>query len=315
MSWPVKSLGDLTQISLAIALNRLKLRAPTLNASGVLGMSVPLLRRVYDSGVGAVVTKSLGPQARFGHLNPTVVPVEGGILNAMGLPNPGVNYFIDEIQKLKSQNVPVIASFFASTLKEFSESASLLSEAGSDALELNLSCPNVEGEVGMCAADALSVERVTAAVKAVTDKPVLVKLSPNVTDIASIAVAAEKGGADAITATNTLKAMTIDTNFKRPVLMNVTGGLSGPALKPIALRCVWEIFEAVEIPIIGCGGVATGIDAVEYILAGASAVEIGTAVMTRGFEVYGEINEGIRTYLTENGYSKVSELVGGAHHV
>jgi dihydroorotate dehydrogenase (NAD+) catalytic subunit len=305
----------LTQISLAIELTGLKLRAPTLNASGVLGMSVPLLRRVYDSGVGAVVTKSLGPQARLGHLNPTIVQVENGILNAMGLPNPGVNYFIDEIRKLKSQHVPVIASFFASNLKEFADSAASLSDAGSDALELNLSCPNVEGEVGMCAADAFSVERVTATVKAVTDKPVIVKLSPNVTDIVSIAVAAEKGGADAITATNTLKAMSIDTNFKRPVLTNITGGLSGPALKPIALRCVWEIFEAVEIPIIGCGGVTTGLDAIEYMLAGASAVEIGTAVMTHGFKVYSEINEGIRTYLAENGYSKVSELVGGAHHV
>lgn len=305
----------MTQISLAVELTGLKLRAPTLNASGVLGMSVPLLRRVYDAGVGAVVTKSLGPQARIGHLNPTIVQIENGVLNAMGLPNPGVDYFIDEIRKLKSQNVPVIASFFASTLKEFSDSASSLSDAGSDALELNLSCPNVEGEVGMCAADALSVERVTATVKAATDKPVLVKLSPNVTDIVSIAVAAEKGGADAITATNTLKAMTIDTNFKRPVLTNVTGGLSGPALKPIALRCVWEIFEAVEIPIIGCGGVTTGLDAVEYMLAGASAIEIGTAVISHGFEVYSEINEGIKTYLTENGYRKVSELVGGAHHV
>lgn len=292
----------------------LKLRSPTMNASGVLGMSVPVLQRVYDAGVGAVVTKSLGPQARDGHHNPTLVEVEGGFLNSMGLPNPGVGYFIDEIRELKHLGIPVVASFFASTLKEFSESARSLTEAGSDAIELNLSCPNVEGELGMCAADAASVERVTSTVKAATEKPVFVKLSPNVTDIASIAVAAEHGGADAITATNTLKAMAIDIDFKRPILANITGGLSGPALKTVALRCVWEIYNSVEIPVIGCGGITTGNDAIEYLLAGASAVQIGTAVASHGFEVYSEINNRIATYLSENNYSKISEVVGNAHH-
>ena len=291
----------------------LRLRSPTMNASGVLGMSAPLLRRVYESGAGAAVTKSLGPTGRPGHSNPTVVEVEGGVLNAMGLPNPGVGYFADEVRELKREGITVVSSFFASTLKEFSESARALSEAGSDALELNLSCPNVEGEVGMCAADAASVERVTAAVKAASDKPVFVKLSPNVTDIVQIAVAAEKGGADAITATNTLKAMAIDADFRRPVLANVTGGLSGPALKPVSLRCVWEIFDAVEIPIIGCGGVSGWRDAVEYLLAGASAVQIGAAVRDGGFEVFGEVNAGVLEYMRRNSYGSVAEIVGGAH--
>jgi len=306
-------LGKLTELSLVVEFAGLRLRSRTMNASGVLGMSAPLLRRVYESGAGAAVTKSLGPTGRPGHSNPTVVEVEGGVLNAMGLPNPGVGYFADEVRELKREGITVVSSFFASTLKEFSESARALSEAGSDALELNLSCPNVEGEVGMCAADAASVERVTAAVKAASDKPVFVKLSPNVTDIVQIAVAAEKGGADAITATNTLKAMAIDADFRRPVLANVTGGLSGPALKPVSLRCVWEIFDAVEIPIIGCGGVSGWRDAVEYLLAGASAVQIGAAVRDGGFEVFGEVNAGVLEYMRRNSYGSVAEIVGGAH--
>jgi dihydroorotate dehydrogenase (NAD+) catalytic subunit len=291
----------------------LRLRSPTLNASGVLGMSAPLLKRVYDSGAGAVVTKSLGPAARSGHINPTLIEVEGGVLNAMGLPNSGVEGYIDELRELKHGGVPVVASFFASTLEEFRAGAEALCGAGADALELNLSCPNVGGEPGMCAADAISVERVTAAVKSVAKAPVFVKLSPNVTDIAGIAVAAEKGGADAVTAVNTLKAMAINADFKRPILTNVTGGLSGPALKPVALRCVWEIAKVVKVPIIGCGGVTNWRDAVEYMLAGASAVEIGSGVMYEGFEVYGKINEGIEKYLKENGFDSVKEVVGLAH--
>ena len=276
-------------------------------------MSAPLLKRVYDSGAGAVVTKSLGPAARSGHINPTLVEVEGGVLNAMGLPNPGVEGYLDELRELKHGGVPVVASFFASTIEEFRAGAEALCGAGADALELNLSCPNVGGEPGMCAADAISVERVTAAVKSVAKAPVFVKLSPNVTDIVGIAVAAEKGGADAVTAVNTLKAMAIDADFRRSILTNVTGGLSGPALKPVALRCVWEIAEAVKVPIIGCGGVTNWRDAVEYMLAGASTVEIGTGVMYEGFEVYDKINEGIEKYLKENGFDSVKEVVGLAH--
>ena len=224
----------LTGKGLAVEVAGLRLRSPTLNASGVLGMSAPLLKRVYDSGAGAVVTKSLGPAPRNGHINPTLIEVEGGVLNAMGLPNPGVDGYLDELRELKHEGVPVVASFFASTVEEFQSGAKALCNAGVDALELNLSCPNVGGEPGMCAADAISVERVTAAVKEVATTPVFVKLSPNVTDIAGIAVAAERGGADAITAVNTLKAMAIDADFRCPILTNVTGGLSGPALKSVA---------------------------------------------------------------------------------
>jgi dihydroorotate dehydrogenase (NAD+) catalytic subunit len=284
-----------------------------MNAAGVLGMSPPILKRVYDSGAGAVVTKSVGPVPRTGHPNPTLVRTSCGALNAMGLPNPGAEYFTDEIKTLKEMGVPVVASFFGGTIEEFAEVAGTLSEAGADALELNASCPNVQEELGMLAADAGNVEKVTAAVREETRLPLFVKLSPNVTDIKEIAKAAERGGADAITAVNTLKGLAIDIDFKRPILTNVTGGLSGPAVKPVALRCVWEVAEAVDLPVIGCGGVTTWEDAVEYLLAGATALEMGTAVMTHGFDVYGQVNEGIRRYLEDNGFNGVKEVVGLAH--
>ncbi len=286
------------------------MRNPTMNAAGVLGISAPLLKRVYEGGAGAVVTKSLGPEPRSGHLNPTMVIVEGGILNAMGLPNPGAEYFVSAIKDLRAEGIPVIASFFGASIEDFRDVAELLSEAGADALEVNVSCPNVQEELGMLGADCLNTEKVTAAVKEVSKPPVFVKLSPNVTDIAEIAKAAELGGADAITAVNTLKGMAIDADFRRPILTNVTGGLSGPALKSVALRCVWDIAQAVDLPVIGCGGVTDWRDAVEFMLAGASAVEAGTAMRERGFGVYKEITTGIEGYLEANGFGSVKDIVG-----
>ncbi len=273
-------------------------------------MSPAILKRIYDSGAGAVVTKSLGPVPRKGHPNPTFVRVACGGLNAMGLPNPGAEYFVDEIKALKEKGVPVIASFFGGSVQEFAEVAYILSRAGADALELNASCPNVAKELGMLAADATNIEKVTAAVKDETKLPVFVKLSPSVTNIKIIAKAAEWGGADAITAVNTVKAIAIDVNMRRPILSNVTGGLSGPAMKPIALRSVWDVVQAVDIPVIGCGGITTGEDAVEFILAGATALEVGTAVMTHGLGVYKEINDGIASYMAKNGFNEVKEMVG-----
>jgi len=300
----------MSQLSLAIDLAGLRLRNPTMNAAGVLGMSVPLLRRVYEGGAGAVVTKSIGPKPRRGHPNPTVVSVEGGVLNAMGLPNPGAEYFSGEIRGLKEAGVPVVASFFGASAEEFAEVARTLAEAGADALELNCSCPNVGMETGILGTDPANVEGVTAAVKGAVDLPVFVKLTPNVADIVAVARAAERGGADAVTAVNTLKAISVDIDMRRPVLANTTGGLSGPALKPVALRCVWEIAENLSLPIIGCGGVSDWRDAIEFLLCGASAVEIGTAVMTGGFDVFRDVVEGIRGYLVENGFREVEEIVG-----
>lgn len=300
----------MSKLNLAVDIAGLRLRNPLMNAAGVLGMSPPLLKRVYDSGAAAVISKSMGPEPRKGHPNPTVARVECGMLNAMGLPNPGVDYFSSELVEIKKMGIPIVASFFGGSTQEFAEVAYKLSKIGVDALELNASCPNVAEELGMLAADATNIEKVTAAVKEETDLPVFVKLSPNVTNIKSIAAAAEWGGADAITAVNTLKGMAIDINMRRPILANITGGLSGPAIKPVALRCVWEIAQAVEIPIIGCGGITTGKDAIDYFLAGATALEIGTAVMTQGINVYKEINEGIKKYMKNNGFTKIEEMIG-----
>ena len=303
----------MSKLSLAVEISGLRLRNPLMNSAGVLGMSPPILKRVYDAGVGAVISKSIGPEPRKGHPNPTLVRVNCGALNAMGLPNPGVEYFVDEIREIKEMGVTLVASFFGGSTQEFADVAYQLSRAGADALELNASCPNVAEELGMLAADAANVEKVTAAVRDETKLPLFVKLSPNVTNIKSIAVAAEWGGADAITAVNTLKGMAVDINMRRPVLANITGGLSGPAVKPVSLRCVWEVAQAVNIPVIGCGGITNGRDAVEYILAGATALEVGTAVMTHGFGVYKEINDGMIQYMTENGFSKIEDMVGLAH--
>jgi dihydroorotate dehydrogenase (NAD+) catalytic subunit len=304
---------EMSQLSLAVDLVGLKLRNPVMNAAGVLGISHRLLKSVYENGAGAVVTKSLGLEARIGHSNPTLISVKGGVLNAMGLPNPGAEQFTRTIRGLKEEGVPVVASFFGTSIDEFRDVAVVLSDSGAKALELNCSCPNVAEEMGMLGADPVNTEKVTTAVKEVTELPVFVKLSPNVADISGIAIAAQRGGADAITAVNTLKGMALDLDFQKPILTNVTGGLSGPALKPVALRCVWEIYQVVDIPIIGCGGISNWRDAVEYLMCGALAVEVGTAVMDEGMEIYGKIAEGIAGYLEENGYKGVEDIVGIAH--
>lgn len=303
----------MSNISLAVDLAGLKIRNPVMNAAGVLGMNQMLMRRVYESGAGAVVSKSIGPEPRVGHENPTFINLGYGGLNAMGLPNPGVEHFAEEARQLTASGIPLVASFFGSTVEDFVRVARALDAAGADALELNGSCPNVAEEMGMLAADPENLRMVTWEVKRSVSKPLFVKLSPNVTDIGEVAKAAEEGGADAITAVNTLKGMVINPDFKKPVLTNRTGGLSGPALKPVALRCVWEIYQSVGIPIVGCGGVSTGRDAVEYFLAGASAVQIGTAVMHRGVKVFREVCGGIQEYMSREGFTEVGELVGLAH--
>jgi len=288
------------------------LRNPVMLSAGILGLSAPLLRRVYESGAGAVVTKSIGSRPRSGHPNPTVVAVDCGLLNSMGLPNPGVDEFSEEVRSLKRWGVTVVASIFGEEAEEYVEVAEKLSEAGADALEINCSCPNVR-EVGLLGQDPGMVEEVTRAVKGAVDVPVFTKLTPNVTRIGEVARAAERGGADGVTAINTLRAMAVDVETCRPILSNVTGGLSGPAIKPVALRCVWEVAESVEIPVIGCGGILTWRDAVEFLLCGASAVQVGTAIMYRGLGVFQEIIQGIEAYLRRKGFGGVEEVVGRAH--
>lgn len=290
----------------------LKLANPTMLASGILGLSGSSLRRVIDAGAGAVVTKSVGIKPREGYSNPTVVQVECGLINALGLPNPGIHYFREEIGGAELR-APVIMSIYGFSSEDFAEAASVAVEAGVDALELNLSCPHVERTGAEIGHDAGLVADVVKRVKTKVDTPVFVKLTPNVADIVEVAKAAADSGADALTAINTVRAMTIDIETARPILANKIGGLSGVAIKPIAIRCVYEIYREVDVPIIGCGGISTWRDAIEFMLAGAGAVQIGTAVAFEGLEIFRSVTEGIDAYLREKGFGSVEEIVGLAH--
>jgi dihydroorotate dehydrogenase (NAD+) catalytic subunit len=299
---------------LTVNIAGLKLRNPTMVSSGVLGLSGLSLSRVWDAGVGAVVSKSLGLQSRKGYSNPTIVDVGCGILNAMGLPNPGVKDYINEINIAKSNGVKIIiGSIYGSSPKEFSEAAKIIEASGVNAVELNLSCPNVESvglEIGQ---DPTLVGAVVTAVKRSIRLPVFAKLTPNTSNIKVLAKAAETAGVDGLVAINTVRAMAIDIETGRPLLSNKIGGLSGPAIKPIAVRCVYEIAKTVKVPIIGCGGIMNWKDVVEFLLAGASAVQIGTAIAYKDFAIFDEVLKGVEQYLVKNGYSNIGDVVGISH--
>jgi dihydroorotate dehydrogenase (NAD+) catalytic subunit len=299
---------------LSVRIASLELRNPTMLASGILGYTAASLKRVVEGGAGAVVTKSVGVAPRMGYANPTVVQVNSGLINAMGLPNPGIEEYTEEIIHAKTvAQAPLIVSVFGYSADEYASVAQKAAEAGADAVELNVSCPHVKFTGSEIGQDAALLKKVVSKVKALVRKPVIVKLSPNVTDITETAKSAVKAGADALTAINTVKALAIDAETALPLLNNVRGGLSGPAIKPIALRCVFDLYEHVKTPIIGCGGVTTWQDAVEFFLAGASAVQIGTAVALENPSVFQTINRGVKAYLKKKHYNSVKEVVGVAH--
>lgn len=291
----------------------LKLANPTMLAAGILGLTGSSLRSVVEAGAGAVVTKSVGPKPREGYPNPTVVQVECGLLNAVGLPNPGVHHFSEEIGEVKEAGVPIVVSVYGYSSEEFAEVARVATEAGADALELNVSCPHVEETGAEIGSNSELVAEVVRGVKKKVDRPVFVKLTPNVANIAEIAKAAVEAGVDAITAINTVRAMAIEIETTRPLLANRIGGLSGPAIKPIAVRCVYEVYREVDVPVIGCGGITTWRDAVEFMLAGASAVQIGTAVAFKGLGVFKSVARGIDAYVKRRGFGSVKEIVGLSH--
>jgi len=298
---------------LAIEIVGLKLANPTMLASGILGLSGLTLKRVVDAGAGAVVTKSVGLESREGYPNPTVVQTECGLLNAVGLPNPGVHYFSQEIREAKKLGVPIIVSVYSFSSEEFAEAARVAVEAGADAIELNVSCPHVEKTGAEIGQSPQLVAEIVKKVKDKVDKPVFAKLTPNVANIAEVTKAATEAGADAITAINTVKAMAIDVETARPILANKIGGLSGTAIKPIAVRCVYEVYREVDVPVIGCGGISTWRDAVEFMLAGASAVQIGTAIAFNGLDVFKSVTKGVDAYLKRRGFRSVKEIVGLSH--
>jgi len=292
----------------------LKLKNPTVLASGILGYSAETLTSIVEGGAGAVVTKSIGLTPRIGYANPTVVQTKCGLINAMGLPNPGIEAYVQEIRHAKTVlSVPLIVSVFGFSAEEYAVTAKKAAEAGADAVELNVSCPHVKETGSEIGQNPEVLTKVVKKVKAAVHKPVYVKLSPSVTDIVEIAQAAVKAGADALTAINTVRAMAIDIETSLPVLSNKRGGLSGPAIKPIALRCVYDIHEKVKAPIMGCGGIASWRDAVEFFLAGASAVQIGTAIALKGSTVFEAVNRGVDAYLKKKGFESVKEIVGLSH--
>jgi dihydroorotate dehydrogenase (NAD+) catalytic subunit len=305
---------------LSVTLCGVRLPNPLILASGILGTEAELLARVAQAGAGAVTAKSCSLQPRAGHPNPTVLAWEHGLINAVGLANPGVEAEVEELARakvlLRPLGVALIASIFADTVEHYARVAACIVRARPDLIEVNISCPNVHDEFGTpFSADPGAAADVTAAVQEAVAgaAPVLIKLSPNVTDIGAIARAVQAAGADGITAINTLTGMVIDVHARRPVLANRTGGLSGPAIRPLAVRCVYEIYRAVDLPIIGTGGVTSGRDAVEMIMAGATAVGIGSAVYGEGPEVFGRIRNEMAKLMAELGAESVEQLRGAAH--
>jgi len=275
------------------------------------------LIRVSRAGAAAVVTKSFNRKGREGYRNPSFIEVHGGFLNALGIPNPGMEEMREEVETASRKGVPVIASVFGFDAEEFAESAMMGERGGAIAVELNVSCPHVK-EVGVEIGQRPKVvAEVTQTVKSRVHIPVFVKLSPNVTDISEVAKAAESAGADAITAINTVLGTAVDVDSGFPILGGVLGGLSGPTIHPIALRAVYQIRQAVGIPVIGVGGIEDWKGVVQMMMAGASAVQIGSAITSKGLEVFREVTTGLARFLEQKRYRSVHEIISmaAAHKV
>ena len=299
--------------SLSVEIAGLKLDNPFILASGVWGETGATLARALKAGAGAVVTKSIGVEPRPGYANPTVVELETGLLNAMGLPNPGIEAYGEEVNEALAPGKPVIGSIFGADADEFVLLARKMEKYGVHALELNLSCPHAKGYGAQIGQSPELTQKITAAVRAAVALPVFPKLTPNVASIAELARAAEAGWASGVCAINTLKGMAIDLELARPILANRTGGYSGPGIKPVGLCAVYEIHNAVKLPIIGMGGISSGADAAEYMMAGASAVQVGTVVTVRRDRTFRTLSKELERFLVSHKYRSVGELVGKAH--
>lgn len=302
-------------INLSVNLCNMKLANPTILASGILGTTKALLKRVAENGAGAVTIKSVSTEPREGHKNPTVVTFEAGMLNAVGYSNPGVDAASREFSDLQDIGVPVIASVIGTQKEDFARVVEGLSGAKFSAIEIPLSCPHTPG-FGLLAGQGTpeATFDITSEVRKVTKLPIFVKLSPNIPEICAIARAAEDAGADAITAVNSMgPGMIINIEAQKPVLSFMVGGVTGDALRPIAVRCVYDLYKAIKIPIIGVGGISTGRHAIEMMMAGASAVGIGTGVYYRGIDVFKKVCEEMTQWMQENGFDSVNKIVGIAH--
>lgn len=308
------------RVELTTNLGAVKLRNPLVLSSGVLGTTAPLLKRVFLAGAGAVTTKSIGSKRREGHDNPVVVETEGGLLNTVGLPSPGYKEMSSEwgeLRQVKEEygDFVLIASIFGSSVEDFVEVSDYVSNQRPDIIELNLSCPNVGSHGQIFGFDADLTSAVITKVKEVSKQiPLMPKLTPNTPQISEIACACEESGSDLISAINTVgPGMVIDIEMAAPVLSKKRGGLSGPAIKPIAIRCVYDIYEEVDIPILGMGGITKGSDAIELMMAGASAVGIASGVFYHNLEIFQQVQDELVGWLAEHDYMKITDLIGLAH--
>jgi dihydroorotate dehydrogenase (NAD+) catalytic subunit len=296
---------------LSVRIGSMRLKNPLIAASGCFGYGVEYAGAVDLAALGGVAVKGLFLEEREGHPPPRIVETPAGMLNAIGLQGIGVRRFIAEkLPELRRLNATVIVNLCGSTLDEYVEVARILSDAeGVDALELNISCPNIKEGGIQFGCSLTGTYDVVSAIRKVTKLPVIPKLTPNVTDVASFARAAEEAGADAISLVNTFLAMAIDVETRRPKLSNVMGGLSGPAIRPIAVRMVWECYQAVKLPILGMGGIATVEDALEFIIAGSTAVQIGTMNFVDPF-IWTKLLSGIESYLERHKIARLQDLIG-----
>jgi dihydroorotate dehydrogenase (NAD+) catalytic subunit len=298
-------------MDLSVRIGALTLKNPLLAASGCFGYGVEYADVIDLSSLGGVVSKGLFLSEREGHPPPRIVETPAGMLNAIGLQGIGVRRFVDEkLPELRARNATVFVNVCGTTLDEYVEVSRMLSDAeGVDALELNISCPNIEEGGIQFGCSLAGTFDVVSAVRKVTRLPVIPKLTPNVTDVASFARAAEDAGADAVSLVNTFLAMVIDVETRRPKISNIVGGLSGPAIRPIAVRMVYECGQAVKIPVIGMGGIADARDALEFMIAGATAVQVGTANFVDPF-IWSKLLDGMREYMGRHNIERISDLVG-----
>ncbi len=290
---------------------------PTRLASGIMGVNAGQLIRVAKAGAGAVTTKSIGPKERTGHKNPTVVEWNHGLLNAVGLPTPGFRNYdeeFEELKELKKIGAPLIASIYGSKWDEFAQVAEYVAQKKPELIELDISCPNTEWHDIQFACDPQVSAKIVSSVKDVVGKiPIIAKLTPAATSPVQVGIACKEAGADALCAGNTMPGMLIDADARRPILAFKKGGMSGPALKPINLKITYDLFEKIQIPIIGEGGICNGRDALEYVMAGASLCGIGSAVWQNGVGVFKQTCGEMRHWLLDNGYSKLDDVRGIAH--
>jgi dihydroorotate dehydrogenase (NAD+) catalytic subunit len=298
--------------NLSVKLDKIHLRNPTMLASGILGISQSVFERLYHENIGAVVTKSISVKPMKGYPNPTVIPLGGGsYLNAVGLSNPGVDAFSRELSHNKI--IPIFISLVGSSEKEFSKMVKAFDALNILGYEINLSCPHVS-KMGMeVGDDPEAVNKIVKTVRVNTNKPISVKVGVGSVDVVELARVAVDAGADIITAINTLRAMSIDIETMMPILSNRIGGLSGNAIKPIGIRCVYEISKKFEVPVIGCGGVSSWKDVVEYMIAGASAVQIGSVLGSRGPRIFNQITTELKKYVKKKQLKNISEIIGISH--